>query len=123
MVVCKLEAVDSPRRRRERGDKRREAAQSKRGRARRQRRMVAFGAERTGFRREHLGGWWSTAESLAGVEGAQGEGEDGLEDPSEHLPHQQQADDAEAAQRAAEMLDAARQDRKSVVQGKSVAPG
>src|ERR1035441_3807878 len=60
-------------------------------------------------RREHLGGWRSTAVSLAGVEGAQGEGEDGLEDSSEHLPHQQQADDAETAQRAAEMLDAARQ--------------
>src|ERR1017187_263539 len=52
-------------------------------------------------RREHLGGWGSTAVSLAGVEGAQGEGEDGLEDSSEHLPHQQQADDAETAQRAA----------------------
>src|ERR1035437_9644092 len=39
----------------------------------------------------------STAESLAGVEGAQGEGEDGLENSSEHLPHEQQADHAEAA--------------------------
>src|ERR1039458_3624752 len=39
---------------RRRGDKRGEAAQSKRGRARRQRRMVAFGAERTGFRREDI---------------------------------------------------------------------
>ena len=39
---------------RRRGDKRREAAQSKKGRARRQRRMVAFGAERTGFRRERI---------------------------------------------------------------------
>src|ERR1035441_5039479 len=70
------------------------------------------GVRPTGLgRMRGLGGATSTAESLAGVEGAQGEGEDGLEDPSEHLPHQQQADDAEAAQRAAEMLDAA--DRKS----------
>src|ERR1019366_5669267 len=38
---------------RRRGDKRGEAAQSKRGRARRQRRMVASGSERTGFRREN----------------------------------------------------------------------
>src|ERR1039457_1826416 len=38
---------------RRRGEKRREAAQSKRGRARRQRRMVAFGSERMGFRREN----------------------------------------------------------------------
>src|ERR1017187_3429724 len=37
---------------RRRGDKRGETAQSKRGRARRQRRMVAFGVERTGFRRD-----------------------------------------------------------------------
>src|ERR1019366_1273561 len=36
---------------RRRGDKRREAAKSKRGRARRQQRMVAFGEKRTGFRR------------------------------------------------------------------------
>src|ERR1035441_10152150 len=34
---------------RRRGEKRREAAQSKRGRARRQRRMVAFSSERTRF--------------------------------------------------------------------------
>src|ERR1019366_4451059 len=37
---------------RRRGGKRGETAQSKRGRARRQRRMVAFGVERTGFRRD-----------------------------------------------------------------------
>src|ERR1035438_8828980 len=39
---------------RRRGGRRGEAAQAKRGRARRQRRMVAFGAERTGFRREDI---------------------------------------------------------------------
>ena len=49
---------------RRRGDQRREAAQSKRGRARRQRRMVAFGAERTGFRREHRG---KRRENLGGL--------------------------------------------------------
>src|ERR1035441_8731955 len=39
-------------------------AESKRGRARRQRRMVAFGAERTGFRREHRG---KRRENLGGL--------------------------------------------------------
>src|ERR1035437_7434728 len=65
--------------------------------------------ERRDKRREDIEGWLSTAVPWAGVEGAQGEGEDGLEEPPEPLPHQQQADHAEGAQRSAEMLDAARQ--------------
>jgi hypothetical protein len=47
---CDFDA--EPRRRGGRGG---EAAKSKRGRARRQRRMVAFGSERTGFRRGRRG--------------------------------------------------------------------
>src|ERR1035438_9281894 len=55
--------------------------------------------------REVVGGKGSRAVSLAGVEGAEGEGEDGLEDGIEYLPHRSEADHAEGAERVAEMLD------------------
>src|ERR1039457_3659063 len=51
----------------------------------------------------------SAAQSLTGVEGAHGEREDRLEEGAEYLPHEQQADHAEDAERAAEILDATRQ--------------
>src|SRR5260370_33876353 len=55
-----------------------------------------------------LGRTASAAKFRAGIERAHGERENGLEEGTEHLPRQQQADDTEGAQRAAEMLDAAR---------------